>query len=247
MMRSKFYSATTGFLFLFLFLCRTGEIRAEGRNMVAEFLCDRAQTFYEQGEKKEALQEFSKALLIDPGNPTAHEYLARLGVPDGLYRPLKTVSIHRRDREGQDTSIMSEQKTALPTPGEALEEKSSKDQDDLKQLIKARDEDITRLKEELALARKNTLSLPKNASIKTSSPTAAEDLSPESSDLKSQIRNVQLELTETQMSLKEKDKTLTELKKQLDEITQRNNLSQKIIQEKDSQIKKLVEDMQSPH
>jgi len=288
MMRPKFYSATTGFLFLFLFLCRTDEVRAEGRNIAAEMLCEHAQTFYERGEKKEALQEFSKVLLVDPDNPTAHEYLAKLGVPQGLYRPLKTVTVHRRGGEGDGSSAADQRLSKLDhailrkdrdlsdyqkmlvmkdkeifnlkdtlsrtlqlkqdameernKKDETLEEKASQDQDDLKPLIKARDEDIARLKEELALVKKNILSLQKNASVKTSfavASVAGDDLSSELYDLNSQIRSVQLELTETQMSLKEKDKTLTELKKQLDETTQRNDLSQKIIQEKDSQIKKL--------
>lgn len=275
-MRPKFYSATTGFLFLFLFLCRTGEIRAENRSMAAEMLCEHAQTFYERGQKKEAIHEFSKVLLIDPANPTAHEYLAKLGVPQGLYRPLKTVTVHHQEREGHDSPAIlmkdrdssdtqnmlmmkdkeifnlkdslsrtlqqKQEKPALPAPSEAIQEKDNKDQDDLKRLIKGRDEDIARLKEELALIKKNILSLQKNTNGKTSSASTVEDVSFKPPDLKSQIRSVQLALTEKEMSLKEKDKTLAELKKQLEETTQRNNLSLKIIQEKDSQIKKLVED-----
>ena len=268
-MRLKFYSATMGFLFLFLFLSGTGEVRAQGRNIAAETLCEHAQTFYERGQKKEAIHEFSKVLLVDPDNPTAHDYLARLGAPQGIYRPLKTVTVHRRDaqepkssaadqefnklndviskkdqeifhlkdtlsrtlqlqkdkmddQDKKEEALIEEPKAALPVPIEAVEKQEVENQEDLKQLVKVRDEDIAGLKEELAFVKKNILSL-----------------SPASSDLKSQIRSVQLELTETQMSLKEKEEILMELKKQLDETAQRNELVQKIIQEKDSQIKKL--------
>ena len=279
MINWKIYLSVRGFLFLLLFLGLTGEIRAQDRNMVAEFLCERAQGYYTKGEKQEALHEFSKVLLVDPGNPTAQEYLQKLGVPQGLYQPLKTASLHRRDKEGygssailmEDRKSLDCQKSTLAMKDkaifdlkdtlsrtlqqkkdsmaqgnkkvEAIEEKGSKDQDDLKQLIKARDEDIASLKEELALVKKSIFSVQKNARAKTPLP-AAPDLSAGLTDLKSQIRNVQLELTEKEISLKEQDKTLMELKKQLEEITQRNDLSQKIIQEKDHQIKKLVEDLQ---
>lgn len=286
MTNGKLHLRRTAVFFLFLFLLIVGPIRAEERNMAAEFLNERAQLFYERGQRKEAMHEFSKVLLIDPANPTAFEYLKKLGVDRGLYRPFKTVSVRHRDAPGNVYSShpqkFDQSNTAIPTKNqegvdysgllamkdqkifhlkdtlsrtlqlqkeateesdkkvEALEEKKVEHQDDLKQLIKARDQDIAGLKQDLALMKKNMISIPKVT------PAAADDTPSEMSDLQSAIRNIQLELTEKEMSLKEKEKALTELQKELDEALERNDLSQKIIQEKDTQIKKLVEDLQNP-
>lgn len=59
-------------------------------NTVASSLVDLGKSFYQEGNRKEAIHEFSKALLVDPYNKEAKEYLKKLGLKSGLYQGVKT-------------------------------------------------------------------------------------------------------------------------------------------------------------
>jgi len=56
-------------------------------NLVSVELTERGIEFYEAGEFHSAVESFSKAVLADPHNKEAQEYLVMLGVPGGLYAP----------------------------------------------------------------------------------------------------------------------------------------------------------------
>lgn len=56
-----------------------------GGNAGADFLVKMGKRSLEKGDEKDAIHEFSKALLLDPGHSEAHRYLVQLGCPGGLY------------------------------------------------------------------------------------------------------------------------------------------------------------------
>ncbi len=58
---------------------------ASEESPIASALNDFGQQFYERGDFAQAAQEFSKALLVDPENAVAREYLGKMGFPGGLY------------------------------------------------------------------------------------------------------------------------------------------------------------------
>lgn len=60
------------------------------RSLVAAELINMGKEFYENGQSKEAIHEFSKALLIDPHNEDALFYLKEMGVEGGVYGYQKT-------------------------------------------------------------------------------------------------------------------------------------------------------------
>jgi len=60
-----------------LFICLfAGEVSASSQ--ASESLCDSGLAYYRQGKYEEALGEFNKALLVDPGNTTAKEYIKEI-------------------------------------------------------------------------------------------------------------------------------------------------------------------------
>ena len=108
------------------------------------------------------------------------------------------------------------------------------------ELIKEKDQRIASLKENLARLKRKEFLLEKK-----SSPHDAQTHDDQTAQMQTQIQNAQLELSEKDLALKEKEKNILELQKQLNETIQRQDLSQKILAEKDSRIKKLAEDLQS--
>ncbi|MCA9400207.1 MAG: hypothetical protein KC713_01170 [Candidatus Omnitrophica bacterium] len=63
---------------------------ASTRTDGADFLVDIGERYYQKEQFDEAIHEFSKALLIDPQNQEARDYLRAMGVSQGLYKPLRT-------------------------------------------------------------------------------------------------------------------------------------------------------------
>lgn len=57
----------------------------QAENPGADYLVKIAKRELDKGNIKDAVHEFSKALLLEPGNEEAHRYLAQLGYPGGLY------------------------------------------------------------------------------------------------------------------------------------------------------------------
>ena len=376
-----------------VFLSLGKNVRADNVDPLASALCDQGQRYYERGQKQEAIEEFSRAVLVDPNNQTAKDSLRKLGLNGGIHQPLKTITVHALRREsmstiGQERKVfklqpkiispkensiaasklrfelkelkgsldqahhqlkeqtqissntinslqqkLSEKNENRTKQQEAFEKKmtflkdtvahtdrkldrlndailmrdldllnsdstlvlknqeilalreslkhsipysnnkpmddkeSSVEADavspveqeindikaqivdqkkelqakalkeknnhsDLTELIKEKDQQIAGLKENLAQLKKKEFLLEKNAT-------------PQEHDAQTQIQNAQLELSEKELALKEQEKNILDLQKQLNEIIQRQDLSQKILAEKDSQIKKLVEDLQS--
>ncbi|MFA5356438.1 MAG: tetratricopeptide repeat protein [Candidatus Omnitrophota bacterium] len=78
---------------------------------MAEYLCEMGAVFYKQGRMDEALMEFNKALIIDPDNPTAKNYISNIFKKDMQSlssrekpvfaaqqgAPAKTAQIHSRE------------------------------------------------------------------------------------------------------------------------------------------------------
>ncbi len=51
----------------------------------SQFLIDQGKQHYQKGDLASALHEFSKAILVDPGNAAAKDYLGKMGFTDGMY------------------------------------------------------------------------------------------------------------------------------------------------------------------
>jgi len=60
-------------------------IHAETTSIVSEYLTEEGKNLYESGNADEALKSFSKAILADPNNEEAKEYLKEMGIEEGLY------------------------------------------------------------------------------------------------------------------------------------------------------------------
>ena len=110
------------------------------------------------------------------------------------------------------------------------------DQDQLADMIKEKDRTIAGLKENLAQLKRKVLLIEKNTQDATNNTTKHGE---------TQLRDSQLDLSEKDFALKEKETAILELQQRIDELSERQDLSQQILQEKESQIKKLTEDLQS--
>ncbi len=66
-------------IFVCFILSFAGKINvASAEGAAANYLCDLGIAFYNMGHSEEALQEFNKALLADPGNKVAKEYISKI-------------------------------------------------------------------------------------------------------------------------------------------------------------------------
>jgi len=74
----------------------------DGSIMIAQELVSKAKGYYDKGDYSNAIHEFNKALLADPDNEEAREYLEKMGVQGGYYgRPvnLKLKMIEQLNRD----------------------------------------------------------------------------------------------------------------------------------------------------
>ena len=62
-----------------------------GASLLSDHLTDEGIEFYNQGRYDQAVHQLSKALLVDPENKLALEYLKKMGLSGGLYEPGETV------------------------------------------------------------------------------------------------------------------------------------------------------------
>ncbi len=53
-------------------------VRASAQSQAIDYLCELGKSFYAQNKIEDALSEFNKALLIDPGNQTAKDFINRI-------------------------------------------------------------------------------------------------------------------------------------------------------------------------
>ena len=100
-------------LLLFLFLSLSSPAYAEKRDMIVEFLCDYGKKLFAQGQLKDAAHEFSKALLVDPGNETAKMYLRELGLTEPLYQPPNLIDARRNGQSGYNRIGRDDELTRL--------------------------------------------------------------------------------------------------------------------------------------
>ncbi|MEW5895399.1 MAG: hypothetical protein AB1650_06555 [Candidatus Omnitrophota bacterium] len=71
-------------VFVCCFLFLTGNCLAQ-KSLVAEDLIRSGKKYYENGYHDKAIHQFSKALLIEPKNQEALEYLGKMGLSGGVY------------------------------------------------------------------------------------------------------------------------------------------------------------------
>ncbi len=78
-------------------------------NPIVEFLIDYGQKLYHRGDVAGAVHEMSKALLVDPDNKKARQYLEEMGFPDGLYTG-KTAMERNRSLQNDMQKLREESK-----------------------------------------------------------------------------------------------------------------------------------------
>lgn len=100
-----------GFIFFVQPVC------ADSKYGAAQFLTEIGIQHYERGQIDEAAHELSKALMLDPGNKKAKEYLAQIGITDQVYKGAKNKSTELvrlarsvKDYENQVAALMLEKK-----------------------------------------------------------------------------------------------------------------------------------------
>lgn len=69
----------------------------------SEYLCEFAMQFYRTGRYEDALLEFKKVLLVDPGNKNAQEYINKIFNQDSL--PQKTQAVPTKKQKVEPASI----------------------------------------------------------------------------------------------------------------------------------------------
>ncbi|MDD5517988.1 MAG: tetratricopeptide repeat protein, partial [Candidatus Omnitrophica bacterium] len=74
-MSKKFFVLTLLFFFLLLIFSPNTSFASAS---AAEYLCELGVTFYGLGKYDKALSEFNKALMVDPGNQVARQYIAEI-------------------------------------------------------------------------------------------------------------------------------------------------------------------------
>ena len=77
-------------LLLAILLISSSLAYADTKKSSADYLCDYGIRLYNEGDIDTAIQEFSKALLLQPNNQLAKDYLARMGVDDGIFTGTRT-------------------------------------------------------------------------------------------------------------------------------------------------------------
>ena len=76
-----FNQITMSFLFLGV-ISSTTPVWAEGRNVASDYKVHEGIKAYKNGDVAGAINDFRKALLLDPNNKYAKECLKELGLPD---------------------------------------------------------------------------------------------------------------------------------------------------------------------
>ncbi len=73
-------------IFLWGFLFSPSFVAAdENSGLIAQYLMRRGISYYERGDYISAIHEFNKAMLADPGNILAQDYLNKLGISSAYY------------------------------------------------------------------------------------------------------------------------------------------------------------------
>jgi len=92
-------------------------VNADSEYGSAQFLTEIGIQHYERGQVDEAVHELSKALMLDPDNQKAKEYLAQMGLTDQIYKGVKNKSTELvrlarsvKDYENQVAALMLEKK-----------------------------------------------------------------------------------------------------------------------------------------
>lgn len=98
---------------------------ALAENPAGDYLVELGEKFYERGNLEDALHEFSKALIVDPDNKKAREYMAKHGLTGGLYQKNITAQSRLVDM-AQITEGYKAQVKALNTDIDAIKAQLSK-------------------------------------------------------------------------------------------------------------------------
>jgi len=123
---------------------------ARRQNEAAAFLIKVGRSFYERGRVEEAMKEFSKALILDPDNKQAKNYLRKMGLSDGMYTSPKTYSSQIADLSRHVTNykinndILSEERKEAEQ--KALELEKDRNQIHLAKQVKALEVDVMNTK-----------------------------------------------------------------------------------------------------
>jgi chromosome segregation ATPase len=93
------------FFLLIIFILSQPILAAEAQNVSigSSQLSKEGVMFYQQGNMNLALQSFQKALMVDPGNDQAREYMTKMGIPADLQlqaNPLQSASVLRQEVRG---------------------------------------------------------------------------------------------------------------------------------------------------
>jgi len=70
-----------------LLLAWPSDLWAKSRSNISNYLTDEGKKYYKKGDTSSSIHNFSKALLVDPGNDTARDYLRKMGLENGIYNP----------------------------------------------------------------------------------------------------------------------------------------------------------------
>ena len=139
-------------VYFFLGVCLgvmwVGVSQAETTNATSDYLVEIGEMYYNKGQKTDAIHEFSKALLINPDNKVAKEYLHKMGLREGLYKPSRTSitiaaeSADRLKEYEQKMSQLERDKANL----ESMFQRLADDRDRLLEENALKDEEIKKLK-----------------------------------------------------------------------------------------------------
>jgi len=189
----------------------------DGSIMIAQELIDKAKGYYDKGDYSNAIHEFNKALLADPDNQEAREYLEKMGVQGGYYGRPVNLKLKMIEQLNQDLHWYQEQM------GRLEEEKLQKEQR-VRQLSEERQglEEAIQLKEqEKAEVEERFESLRKEAAARAAQDHALMSrIEREDERKRKQIMRLNTDLYDYKEKLQDKLVGLKEKEGQINELDQ---------------------------
>lgn len=175
--------------------------------MVSDSLVQEGIKLYEEGDQEKAVERLSKALIIDPDNQAAKDYLKKMGMDAGLFQPEKgAVYLEQKDRAREIKDYQDQLNALEREKGEKEKwaQTLAEDKAYLKEAIDQRNRELENLRQELDRMRDE---IP-GEQEKQESLRAQEEQAKAADHLKTRVDR-QLTLIE------EKDRQIKQLQKQL--------------------------------
>lgn len=231
-------SLVTLVLFLFLFGLPAAPARAQADNSVyVQFLINRGKVYYENGDTMSAIHEFTKAVMVDPGNAEAQAFLRKMGA-DGGYWGAPRQSMKDIEELAKEMGTYNE-KIGRLTSENKLRRKENRS-------LKARVRELFNRNKVLASAEKqltDRISRYENQLEETKMVVVLQER--ENKELVAKVKESEAEVVAARRTLAEKEQEIARLSGSVFDLKDQLVAKIALIREKESVLKGLTRDNQS--